>query len=270
VNENLLQIALVTSILGDFEEAVGELKRAFEIAHASEDRSMLWKAYFIMGRALEGKKSYGEALEAYRKAITILEAMEADIIEESDEDNFIFGGKTALFETTLRVLMTLAKKDPAGAYDNQALRIVEKLKAAEFENTLSRINVDSFSNLPQDLLVKEKSLKLSLRRINSRLAEEFSKGTSEQPQIQKLLDERRAKEKMFVNLKERLVKEYPSYADLRYPRPLTVHQLQKEVIDADEAVLEYMVTRSRTHLCSGQAAVPHLFHRIFQQGPGEG
>ena len=248
VNENLLQIALVTSILGDFEEAVGELKRAFEIAHASEDRSMLWKAYFIMGRALEGKKSHGEALEAYRKAITILEAMEADIIEESDEDNFIFGGKTALFETTLRVLMTLAKKDPAGAYDNQALRIVEKLKAAEFENTLSRINVDSFSNLPQDLLVKEKSLKLSLRRINSRLAEEFSKGSSEQPQIQKLLDERRAKEKMFVNLKERLVKEYPSYADLRYPRPLTVHQLQKEVIDADEAVLEYMVTRSRTYI----------------------
>ncbi len=248
VNENLLQIALVTSILGDFEAAVGELKQAFEIAHASEDRKMLWKAYFIMGRALEGKKSYGEALEAYRKAIAILEAMEADIIEESDEDNFIFGGKTALFETTLRVLMTLAKKDPAGAYDNQALRIVEKLKAAEFENTLSRINVDSFSDLPQDLLVKEKSLKLSLRRINSRIEEELSKGSPEQPQIQKLLGERRAKEKMFVNLKERLVKEYPSYADLRYPRPLTVHQLQKEIIDADEAVLEYLVTRSRTYI----------------------
>jgi tetratricopeptide (TPR) repeat protein len=248
VNENLLQIALVTSILGNFEDAVGELKRAFEIAHASEDRSMLWKAYFIMGRALEGKKRYGEALEAYKKAITILEAMEADIIEESDEDNFIFGGKTALFETTLRVLMTLAKKDPAGAYDNQALRIVEKLKAAEFENTLSRINVDRFSDLPQDLLVKEKSLKLSLRRINSRLAEELSKGSSEQPQVQKLLRARRAKEKVFADLKERLIKEYPSYADLRYPRPLSVHQLQKEIIDPDEAILEYMVTRSRTYI----------------------
>ncbi|MBI4961738.1 MAG: tetratricopeptide repeat protein [Desulfomonile tiedjei] len=248
VNENLLQIALVTSILGDFEEAVADLKRAFEIAQCSEDRSMLWKAYFIMGRTLEGKKSPGEALESYRKAITILEAMEADIIGESDEDDFIFGGKKALFETTLRVLMNLAKKDPDGAYDQLALRIVEKLKAAAFENALSRINVDGFSDLPQELLLKEKSLRLSLRRLNSHLAEELSKINPDQAAIKKLLDERRAKEQTFMALKDRLVKEYPSYADLRYPRPVSVHQLQQSIVDQDEAILEFMVTRSRTYL----------------------
>jgi hypothetical protein len=40
------------------------------------------------------------------------------------------------------------------------------------------------------------------------LAEEFSRGVRAAPD-QKLLDERRAKEKLFV-LKERLIKEYPS------------------------------------------------------------
>jgi CHAT domain-containing protein/Tfp pilus assembly protein PilF len=248
VNENLLQIAMVTSSLGDFDAAVADLKRAFEIAHCSEDRSMLWKAYFIMGRTLEGQKKPGEALESYRKAIAILEDMESDIIEESDEDNFIFGGKTALFDTTLRVLMRLAKRDPEGAYDGQALRIVEKLKAAEFENTLSRINVDNFSDLPHDLLIKEKSLKHSLRRLNTRLAEELSKGNRDQAQVQKILEERRTREKAFKNLKNRLLKEYPSYADLRYPRPVSVHQLQKETVDQDEAILEYMVTRGRIYI----------------------
>ncbi len=248
VNENLLQIALVNSILGGFNAAVADLKRAFEISQKSEDRSMLWKAYFIMGRTLEEKNSMGEALESYRKAITILEAMEADIVEESDEDNFIFGGRNALFETTLRVLMKLARKDPQGAYDSQALRIVEKLKAAEFENTLSRINVDNFSDLPKDLLIKEKSLKLSLRKINSRLAEELSRVNQNPPQIKKLLDERRAKEELFTKLKDRLVKEYPSYADLRYPRPISVHQLQKDIIRPNEALLIYMVTRGATYV----------------------
>ncbi len=248
VNENLLQLALLNSILSDFDSALDHLKKAFEISQCSEDRGMLWKAYYVMGRTLEGKKSLGEAMESYRKAITILEAMEADIIEESEEDNFIFGGRTALFETTLRVMMNLAKKDPAGAYDSQALRIVEKLKAAEFENTLSRINVDSFSDLPNELLIKEKSLKLSLRKLNSRLAEELSKGNPDQPQIQKLLEERRAREKTFRELKDRLLKEYPAYADLRYAKPVSLHQLQKEVIDPDEAVIEYMVTRSRTYI----------------------
>lgn len=257
VNENLLQIALVTSILGNFEEAVADLKRAFEIAQCSEDRSMLWKAYFIMGRTLEGKKSPGEALESYRKALTILEAMEAGITEESDEDDFIFGGKRALFETTLRVLMKLAKKDPDGAYDHQALRIVEQLKAAAFENALSRINVDNFSDLPQDLLLKEKSLKLSLRRLNSHLSEELSKINPDQAQIKKLLDERKDKEKAFMALKDRLVKEYPSYADLRYPRPVSVHNLQQNIMDQDEAILEFMVTRSRTYLF---AIDKHRFH----------
>jgi CHAT domain-containing protein len=209
---------------------------------------MLWKAYFIMGRTLEGRKSRGEALESYRKAITILESMEADTVEESDEDDFIFGGKTALFETTLRVLMKLARKDPKGAYDNQALRIVEKLKAADFENTLSRVNVESFSDLPNKLLIKEKSLKLGLRRLNARLAEERSGIKPDRELIRKLLAERRSKEKSFVKLKERLVREYPAYAALRYPRPVSVHHLQKDIVSRDEVILEYMVTRSRTYV----------------------
>ncbi len=248
VNENLLQIASVTSTLGDFDSAVADLKHVFEIAQGAEDRGLLWKAYFIMGRTLEGKKRLGEALEAYRRALAILEGMEADIAEESDENNFIFGGKTALFETTLRVLMTLAKKDPAGAYDDQALRIVEKLRAAAFESSLERINIEKFSDVPQELLVKEKSLRLSLRKLNSRLSEEISRVNQDQNQMQKLREERRAKEQAFRKLKEHLMKEYPAYADLRYPKPTDVHQMQRDVVDPDEAVLAYMVTRSRTYL----------------------
>jgi tetratricopeptide (TPR) repeat protein len=248
VSENLLQIALVSSILGHFDQAVVNLKEAFKIAHCSEDRRMLWRAYFIMGRTLQGRKRLGEALESYRKAITILEAMEVDAGEESDEDNFIFGGKTALFETTLKALMILARKDPEGAYDNQALRIVEKLKAAEFENVLSRTNVRSFADLPHDLLIREKSLKLSLRKLNGRLSQELSKVNPDQALIKKLLAERRGKEKAFVALKARLLKDFPAYAALRYPRPVSVRRFQKETLNPDEAVLAYMVTRSRTYL----------------------
>lgn len=248
VNENLLQIALVTSILGKFDDAVPELKRAFEIAQCTEDRSMLWKAYFIMGRTLQGKRRLGEALESYRKAITILEAMEADIVEESDEDNFIFGGKKALFETTLSVLMRLARKDPEGAYDNQALAIVEKLKAAAFENTLAGMHVPAFADVPKDLMIRENSLKLVLQKLTTSLTNELSRVNPDQKKIRKLLEERRSKEKSFRSLKKRLMKEYPAYASLKYPPPVSVRRLQKYIIDPDEAILEYMVTRSKTYL----------------------
>lgn len=248
VCENLLQIALVRSILGDFDDSVASLKSAFEIAHGTDDRGMLWKAYFIMGRALQGKGRTGEALESYRKAIDVLEAMETDIVEESEEDTFIFGGKTALFETTLSVLMKLARQDPGGAYDNQALRIVERLKAATFDNMLSRTNVPSFSDLPQDLLIKEKSLRLGLKKLNERLLAELSREKQNQAQIEKLVEERRAKEKAFQKLKVIMEKDHPAYAAVKYPRLPSVLQLQKEVIDPDEAILEYMVTRSRTYI----------------------
>jgi len=248
VNENLLQIGLVKSILGDFDGAVASLKSAFEIAHASDDRGMLWKAYFIMGRALQGKGRTGEALESYRKAIAVLEGMETDIVEESDEDTFIFGGKTALFETTLSVLMTLARKDPGGAYENQALRIAERLKAASFDNMLSRTNVPSFSDLPQDLLIKEKSLRLGLKKLNERISAELSREGPNQAQIEKLVEERRAREKAFQKLKVIMEKDHPAYAAVKYPRLPSVQQLQRDVVDPDEAILEYMVTRSRTYI----------------------
>ncbi len=192
ISENLLQIALVNATLGDFDQSVTNLKRALDIAQASEDRGMLWKAYFIMGRTLEERKNFGEALEAYRKALSIVDTMDVDYSEDSEEDDFIFGGTSALFETTLRVLMKLARKDPDGAYDNQALRLVERLKAASFEKTLLRINVPSFSNIPNDLLIKEKSLRFSLSRFNVKLMEQRAKIRSNPELMKKLLEERRA------------------------------------------------------------------------------
>ncbi|MDQ1238627.1 MAG: hypothetical protein QG577_812, partial [Thermodesulfobacteriota bacterium] len=247
-NENLLQIALVTSTLGDADSAVEDLRSALAIAQSTDDRSMLWKAYFIMGRCLESKKSLGEALESYRRALAILESMDDEASEENDDDDFLFGGRRALYETTLRVLMTLARKDPQGAYDSQALKIVEKIKAVDFERTLSAVNVDAFSDLPSDLLIKEKSLRLTLRNLNARLETERSKINPDQAEIKKLVDERRAKEKSFRELKGRLSVDYPAYSELQYPKPITMERLQKDVIDSDEAVLEYMVTRGRTYL----------------------
>lgn len=247
INENLLQIALVNATLGDFDESVSYLKRGLDIAQASEDRGMLWKAYFIMGRTLEEKKNFGEALEAYRRALSIVDTMDADYSEESEDDDFIFGGTSALFETSLRVLMNLAKKDPDGAYDNQALRLVERLKAASFENTLSRINVPSFSDLPNELLIKEKSLRLSINRLNTKLMEERSKIHPNTELMKKLLEERRKKEKNFANLRDQLSREYPSYVNLTKPKPMSIHQIQKS-LDPDEVLLEYMVTRGRTYI----------------------
>lgn len=247
INENLLQIALVNATLGDFDESVMYLKRGLDIAQASEDRGMLWKAYFIMGRTLEEKKTFGEALEAYRRALSIVDTMDADYSEESEDDDFIFGGTSALFETSLRVLMNLAKKDPDGAYDNQALRLVERLKAASFENTLSRINVPSFSDLPNELLIKEKSLRLSINRLNAKLMEERSRIHPNTELMKKLLEERRKKEKNFANLRDQLSREYPSYVNLTKPKPMSIHQVQKS-LDPDEVLLEYMVTRGRTYI----------------------
>ncbi|MGC8605781.1 MAG: tetratricopeptide repeat protein, partial [Desulfomonilaceae bacterium] len=247
ISENLLQIALVNAILGDFDQSVVNLKKALDIAQASEDRGMLWKAYFIMGRTLEEKKNYGEALEAYKKSLSIVDTVDSDYSEESEEDDFIFGGTTALFETTLRVLMNLARKDPDGAYDNQALRLVERLKAASFESTLSRINVPSFSNVPDDLLIKEKSLKLSLNRFNAKLMEERSKIRPNTELMKKLLEERRKKETSFAKLRDQLSRDYPAYVNLTKPKPMSVHQIQKS-LDPDEVLVEYMVTRGRTYI----------------------
>ncbi len=248
MNENLLQIALLAAIRGQFDDAFPVLRRAYQIAQSSKDRRMLWKAFFIIGRTYQGKGRYGDALESYRSAMLELEKMEEVSADESEEDSFIFGGKTALYETTLSLLMKLARKDPDGAYDAQALQIVEKLKAAELEKLLSGINVESFSDVPKEALIREKSLRLSLRQINSRLDEELSKVRPDRELVKQLLKERRKKEKAFRKLKAFFEREAPSYAALRYPGPVVVSRLQRETVDPEEAVLEYMVTRSRTYV----------------------
>jgi len=269
VSENLLQISLVTSTLGDADAAVENLRKALSIAQSSDDRSMLWKAYFIMGRTLEAKKSPGEALESYRKAITTLESMDDEATEESEEDDFLFGGRRALYEAALRVLMGLARKDPGGAYDSQALRIVEKLKAVDFEKALSSINVETFSDLPGELVLKEKSLRFTLRNLASKLEIERSKAHPDQTTIKKLVEDRKAKEKSFKELKVHFAQEYPAYAELRYPKAVSVAKMQKEAIDPDEAVLEYVVTRGRTYLFAIDKQRFHTFSIDYSEQEAE-
>jgi tetratricopeptide (TPR) repeat protein len=247
-NENLLQIALVTALLGNFDEATANIKAALEWAHGAEDRNMLWKAYFIMGRVLQGKNRLGEALEAYRKAVSVLETTEGQIVEDSDEDTFIFGGRSALFETTLGVLMNLARKDTKGAYDKQAFAMMEKLKSYEFESDFFRIGAEHFPDIPQELRMRERNLRLALKTLNERLAQELAKPAPTPGTVRKLNAERRERERAFAELRETMRRNHPAYAALKYPQPIAVDRFQRDVLDQDEILVSYMVTRSRTYI----------------------
>jgi CHAT domain-containing protein len=156
--------------------------------------------------------------------------------------------KKRFFIQRSRFLCSFRKKDPEGAYDRQALKIVEKLKAASFENLLTRINVERFSDVPEELTERERALKFGLRELNRHIAEELSKVNPDMGVVRKLRDERRLKERSFKALKARLKKDFPAYAGLKYPDPIYAHSLEKRILDRDEAILEYMVTRSKTYV----------------------
>lgn len=195
------------------------------------------------------------ALTEIDKAIAIIENIRQEVASEDLRTSY-FATVQDYYKFYIDLLMQLHKKDPSKGYDALALEVSDRSRARGLIELLTEANIDIKKGIDPQILAEERRLQWRISAREKLLSELVSKKeTSEQlltktkQQIEDLLKQQR-------ELEIKIRANNPEYADLKYPQPLTLKQIQQQ-LDKDTLLLQYSLGEERSYLW---AVTPDSLH----------
>ena len=187
-----------------------------------------------------------EALTDIQSAIDIVEDYRTYLISPEFRTTY-FSFQQHIYETYIDILMQLHQQDPTKGYDAQAFYASERSRARSLIELLSEANVDIRQGVDPQLLEQERNLQEELDGIEKRRIE-LSRGYYSQAQADQIEQNRLSVLSKYKNLQDEIRLKSPNYGALQYPQPLTLTQVQQQILDKDTILLQYSLGEERSYL----------------------
>lgn len=244
--------AAVLNNLGVLYVSLGEQQKAFDSYNqalplwrtlgdlSSEAGTLLNLAHLDRGRDnLTDARSHMEA------SLAIFESLRTKLANQSLRASY-FASVQESYDFYVDLLMQMSQRDPARGFDAIALQVSERARARSLLDLLTESRADIRQGIEPALLKRERSLQQQINakaEYQSRLL--GGRHTKEQAEAARkeldgLIEESQKTEAQIRQAS-------PQYADLKYPRPLTLPEVQ-QLLDADTLLLEYSLGSERSHL----------------------
>lgn len=115
--------------MNEYALAEAHYKKAIRRLRPGEPQTILWEAFFGLGRCHEQKGRWDLALSFYLRAVDMLEELAADIRAEQDMDRYLFN-KYEVYEGTIRLLFDSYRARPDNHEEGKAIvSIIDRLKS---------------------------------------------------------------------------------------------------------------------------------------------
>ena len=217
----------------DFRKAVEQFNRGRQEDEKFR-RSTQIARWIGLGIAYEESKEYEEAYQWYKKAIEYMEDQRTAL--SPLEREHYFEGKSAGFQRTdayegaVRCAFMLGRQDEAFYWaENTRGRILSELLSKRYSGASYKIpgNIaDEEEELANKIMMNKRQQETAFEKNNPDL---LKKVEAEYPALRAKMDD----------LIDRLRKEYPQYASIKYPQPVRLSQL---ALKKGEVIIEYEVT----------------------------
>lgn len=230
---------------GELEKAEPHLREALILARRMETWAIEASALLGLARLHRDRGDLEGALTEIREAVEILEAVRADLPEDSTRSSF-FASKRPYYDFYVDLLMRLDRRFPGQGYASQALGASEAARSRSLLDLLSEGRLLTQGVSPE-LRKQEAELAGRLSVAQRRLLRELSAeepGEAEIASLKALVD-RIVRETR--DLASTIRQEHPRYAEIRYPSPLGLLEIQ-ERLDGETALLEYFLGEEGAYL----------------------
>jgi CHAT domain-containing protein/tetratricopeptide (TPR) repeat protein len=187
------------------------------------------------------------ALEKINSAITIIEKLRTKIGSQDLRASY-FASVQDYYQFKINLLMQLHLKSPEEGYDKQALETADRGRARSLIELLAEAGVTlqpTTESAP--LIPQERQLQQSLRQVEQQRVILLSKDHTPD-QVATLDQQSDTLVAQLQDLTTRLRATNPVYANLKYPLPLTLAQIQQQVVDTDTVLLQYALGEDRSYL----------------------
>ena len=186
--------------------------------------------------AQKGKKI--DALALYEKAIFNLEKVRKKTVFSEMKKSFMEKVYQQYEETVLFVL--------ENKYYKKSFKYTESMKSRVFLDRMAEELVRLEKGLTPELKERRDNMMAKLSTLNKQIYE--APGGEDEKKLKELKEQYRKTEDEFDELLIKIRLENPLYASVRYPQPISVQKLQKEVLKKGEILMRYFISPDKLYV----------------------
>ncbi|MEH1782764.1 MAG: CHAT domain-containing tetratricopeptide repeat protein [Nostoc sp.] len=213
-------------------------------------RSERAQSLYNIAKLQRQNKQLPAALSQIDDAIKIIENIRKEVTSTDLRTSF-FATVQDYYRLKIDILMELHKKDPSKGYDAKAIETSDRSRARGLVELLTEARANIRKGANPKLLEEEQRLqalidareKLRFEIVNSnKIKDPISQANADKLKTE--IDELLGQQK---ELETKIRQSSPKYANLKYPQPLKLPQIQQQ-LDKDTLLLQYSLGEERSFL----------------------
>ena len=244
---NLSNIGSVYDDLGEKQQALDHYQQALPLSQAVGDRAQEALILYNIAYVERNKGNLQAALTSIQDSLDIIENLRTKVISPELRQTY-FSTVQGDYKFYIDLLMELHQQKPSQGYDKQAFNISERSRARVLLELLTEANANIKEGIDPQLLAQEKSLQGQLDATEKQLLDINNNPNSTDEQKSTIAQKHQTLLEQYQDLQNEIRRKSPKYADLKYPQPLTLEQVQQQILDKDTVLLQYSLGEERSYL----------------------
>jgi CHAT domain-containing protein/Flp pilus assembly protein TadD len=243
----LNNIGYVYDDLGEKEKALSYYRQALPLSKAVGDRSQEANTLSNTAYLEASRGNLQAALIPMQASIEIIEDLRTKVISPELRQTY-FATVQGYYQFYIDLLMKLHQQNPSQGYDKQAFNVSERSRARTLLELLTEANAKIKEGANLQLLAQEKSLQGQLDVTEKQRLDINNNPQSTTKQKTAIDQQYKTLSEQYQDLQNEIRAKSPKYAAIKYPQPLTLEQVQQQILDNDTALLQYSLGKERSYL----------------------
>ncbi|MEG4395528.1 CHAT domain-containing protein [Microcoleus sp. BROC3] len=235
------------SELGKQQEAEEYFKQALPLFRAVGDRPGEALTLYNMANIKGDRGNLIAALTDIETSIKIIENLRTKITNHELRISY-FATVQDYYQFYIHLLMELHKTNPNSGYDRKAFQASESSRARSLLELLQEANADIRQGVAPELLQQERNLQQQLDALETRRIETISRPNHTPAEKVELDQKRNTLLGQYQDIQAQIRSTSPRYAALTQPQPLTLAQIQQQILDQNTILLQYSLGKERSYL----------------------
>lgn len=232
--------------LGEYQKALHYFGEALLLRRSRGDRNGEAATLFHIARLERDRGNLVEARNSIEAALASVESLRANVASQQLRASF-FASVRQYHEFNIDLLMRLRERHPSQGFDALAVQASERARARSLLELLTETRAEIRQGVDPALLERERSL----RQLISDKAEHQTRllrGKHTEAQAAAAAKEIGELATDYEQVQAQIRQTSPRYAALTQPVPLTLKEIQDNVLDGETLLLEYSLGEERSFL----------------------
>ncbi len=245
-SDTLTHLGMVRNDLGEREKAIEFLEQSLALAQAVTDPHREAKTRFELARVQMALGDLSKARTQIEETLRLVETIRSKVVGEHLRASY-FATVQRYYDLYIELLMRMNERRKDEGFDGMALQAAERARARSLLDLLAEARADIRSGVDPALIERERTLQTLLSG-KAELQTRLRSDPQTQAEAEALDKEIQSLTAEFQEVRAQIRVNSPRYAALTQPQPLTLAEIQKEVLDEDTLLLSYSLGEERSFL----------------------